>query len=83
MLVLIAIIDDIQKKHSQRDVIGAFFTTVGYTKYALMVSREYNIDCNTLNSIKSFAVHIAGNVLIKPKPLKLRAKPHKPQIITT
>ena len=68
MLVLVARVDDINKG-KKIDVTGNFFTTKGFTKPAEKIGKYYNIDLNTFKDLEHFAVHIGGNVLIRPRTL--------------
>ena len=83
MLTLIARVDDIKKKYSKFKVIGVFFTTQGYTRNALTLANAYKIECNIAKTIKNFAIHIAGNVLIRPRSLNMKLKLQKQKVVTT
>ena len=61
-------VDDINKG-KKIDVTGNFFTTKGFTKPAEKIGKYYNIDLNTFKDLEHFAVHIGGNVLIRPRTL--------------
>jgi len=74
MLILIARIDDIRKKRNI-DVGGVFFTTVGYTRPAIIVGGYNNIELNTIENIRYFVAKLAGNVLVKPPPLVIKREP--------
>jgi len=82
MLILIARVDDIRRKYPDFKVTGVFFTTEGYTKNALTLARAYKIEWNKAKTIKNFAIHIAGNVLIRPKALNLQLQIKEPVITT-
>ena len=69
MLILVARIDDIQKRKGI-DVTGIFFTTVGYTRPAKKVGSFNNIELNIIGDTRYFSSQIAGNVLIKPPPFE-------------
>ena len=81
MLVLITRVNDIQKKYSEFKVIGVFFTTKGFTRNAVTLANAYKIEYNTAKSIKNFAIHIAGNVLIRPNALNIKSQLLEPKII--
>ena len=76
MLILVARIDDINKK-SKLNVTGIFFTTVGYTAPARKIGSQYNIELNIAKNIKQFAVQVGGNVLVKAAPIRIRSRVKK------